>query len=119
VDNTSTSARGKRGEDRAVEYLRGLGYRVVERNFRCKLGEIDVIARDGRSLVFVEVRTRADGRRGSALETVTGPKQRRIARVASYYLMVRRPTFEACRFDVVGITGAHIQHIKDAFRVGL
>jgi putative endonuclease len=83
------------------------------------LGEIDVVARDGRSLVFVEVRTRADARHGNALETVTGPKQRRIARVANYYLMVRRPTFDACRFDVIGITGGTIQHIKDAFRIGL
>lgn len=118
-EGASTSARGKQGEDRACEYLRALGYRVVERNFRCKLGELDIIARDGSTLVFTEVRSRAHSRHGTPLETVTGPKQRRIARVASYYLSIRRPGFEACRFDVVGITGDDIEHIKDAFRLGL
>lgn len=115
----STSARGKQGEDRAVHHLRGLGYHILERNFRCRLGELDVIAQDGSTLVFAEVRTRAHDRHGDALETVTPTKQRRIARVASYYLSIRRPTFTACRFDVVGITGEQITHIKDAFRIGL
>lgn len=121
VRGTSTSARGKRGEDRAASHLRGLGYHIIERNFRCKLGELDIIARarDARTLVFVEVRTRAHGRRGSAIDTVTAPKQRRIARVASYYLCVRRPAFDRCRFDVIGITGDRIEHIEDAFRIGL
>lgn len=115
----STSARGRHGEDRACEYLRSLGYRIVERNFRCRLGEIDIVTNDGRTLVFVEVRTRTSGRHGSALETVTGPKQHRIARVASYYLSMRRPRYDACRFDVVGITANEIEHVKDAFRLGL
>lgn len=124
VRGASTSARGKRGEDRACEYLRALGYHIIERNFRCRLGELDIIARDGNTLVFAEVRTRTHARHGSPLETVGGPKQRRIARVASYYLSVRRPRLDTCRFDVVGITGEHvehihIEHIKDAFRLGL
>lgn len=119
----STVARGKQGEERACEHLRALGYRIVERNFRCKLGELDIIARDGATLVFIEVRSRADSRHGTPLETVTGPKQRRIVQVASYYLSTRRPRFDACRFDVVGITGDDIEHgiehIRDAFRLGL
>jgi putative endonuclease len=114
----STSAHGKRGEDRACQYLRALGYRIVERNFRCKLGELDIIARDGSTLVFTEVRSRTDSRHGTPLETVTWPKQRRIAQVASYYLSVRQPRFDTCRFDVVGITGENIEHVKDAFRLG-
>ena len=116
-DDTTTES-GRRGEDRAVSHLRGLGYVVVERNYRCKLGELDLVARDGETLVFVEVRTRSDDTRGSALETVGRAKQRRIARVAAAYLADRRPVFRTCRFDVVGITGDREDVIKDAFRLG-
>ena len=98
--------------------LRERGYLVVERNYRCKLGEIDIVARDGETLVFVEVRSRSDGERGSALETVTAAKQRRIARVAEHYLAARRPEFRECRFDVVGITAGDLELVRDAFRLG-
>ncbi len=98
--------------------LRRRGYRIVERNFRCRLGEIDIVARDGDALVFVEVRSRADGTRGSAEESVNPAKQRRIARVATAYLTARRPEFDACRFDVVGITGDRVTVLVDAFRLG-
>ncbi len=115
----STVDKGKRGEDRIAALLERSGYVVVERNYRCKLGELDLVARDGDTLVFVEVRTRADGSRGSALETVGPAKQRRIARVAEHYLGVRRPRFERCRFDVVGVTGDDVVIVRDAFRPGL
>lgn len=115
----STTARGKRGEDLAVAELRRRGYRIVERNYRCKRGEIDIIAREGSALVFVEVRSRADGNQGSAVETVTAAKQGKVARVAATYLAERQPVFDECRFDVVGITGGAITVIKDAFRLGL
>ena len=114
----STTARGQRAEQRAVVELRRRGYRIVERNFRCRLGEIDVVARDGDALVFVEVRSRADGQRGSAEETVNPAKQRRIARVAAAYLAARQPEFDSCRFDVVGITGERVTVLVDAFRIG-
>jgi putative endonuclease len=117
-DTPSKASRGRSGERRAVAYLEGRGYRVVERNFRCRAGEIDIIARDGNDLVFVEVRTRADGRRGSALETVGARKQARIARVAEAYLALRSPACSSCRFDVVGITGDDIELVVDAFRLG-
>jgi putative endonuclease len=98
--------------------LRAHGYLVVERNFRCRQGEIDVVARDGGdTLVFVEVRTRADAEHGTALETVRSTKQRRIADAAAYYLTVRRPAFTRCRFDVLAITGEEVVLIKDAFRL--
>lgn len=116
--SASTRDQGQRGEERAVEHLLDRGYSVVERNFRCRLGEIDIIARDGDALVFVEVRTRTDGRRGTALETVTPAKQRRIARVAEVYLSMRRQHAAACRFDVVGITGEQVELVRDAFRLG-
>ena len=115
----STHQQGQRGEERAIAYLCACGYSVIERNFRCRFGEIDIIARDGDALAFVEVRTRSDGRRGTALETVTPAKQRRIARVADYYLSVRNLHFALCRFDVLGITGEHVELVRDAFRLGL
>ena len=114
----STSARGKESEDRAAAELERRGYLIVERNYRCKLGEIDIVARDGKALVFVEVRSRADGSCGSAAETVTPAKQKRIARVAAAYLDSRQPELDECRFDVVGITGDELIIITDAFRLG-
>ena len=111
---------GERGEDRASRALRARGYRIVERNFRCKAGELDVVARDADgTLVFVEVRTRADGRWGGALAAVGPGKQRQVVRVARVYLALRRPTFDTCRFDVVAITGDELVVIKDAFRAHL
>lgn len=115
---TSTHQQGRFGEERAVEYLRARGYSVIERNFRCRVGEIDIVARDGDTLVFVEVRTRTDGRRGTALEAVTPAKQRRVAQVAEVYLTMRRLHAAVCRFDVVGITGERVELVRDAFRLG-
>ncbi len=119
MTDDSTSARGLRGETQAVQFLRGLGYRIVKRNFRCKLGELDIVCKDRHTLVFVEVRTRHDGHHGSALATVTRTKQRQIARVAGAYLSIVRPKFESCRFDVIGITAGRLSHVMDAFRPGL
>jgi len=114
---TTTTGRGRSGEDRAAALLIDRGYAIVERNYRCRVGELDLVARDGDTLVFVEVRSRADGAHGSALDTVGGAKQRRIARVAAHYLAARHPTARACRFDVVGITGDDVVLVQDAFRV--
>lgn len=107
---------GERGEDRASRALRARGYRIVERNFRCKAGELDMVARDAGTLVFVEVRTRFDDRWGGALNAVGFHKQRQIVRVARVYLALKRPVFDTCRFDVVAITGDDLVVIKDAFR---
>jgi putative endonuclease len=115
---TSTHQQGQLGEERAVEHLRACGYSVIERNFRCRVGEIDIVARDGDTLVFVEVRTRTNSRRGTALEAVTPAKQRRVARVAEDYLTMRRRHAAVCRFDVVGITGEQVELVRDAFRLG-
>ncbi len=93
------------------------GYRIVERNFRCAVGELDVIARDGEVLVFIEVRSRATGDHGHAAEMVDRNKQRRVTRVAACYLEAHAPDFEACRFDVVAITGTDVELIRDAWRV--
>lgn len=113
----STLQIGATAEDRAVELLLRHGYRIVERNYRTKLGELDIVARDGATLVFVEVRSRRTSRFGSALEAVGGRKQRQVSRVAAQYLAWRRPRFDEARFDVVAITGDEIVLVKDAWRL--
>ena len=114
---TSTAVTGRRAEDRAAAFLEASGYTIVARNWRCKVGELDLIAMDRDVLAFVEVRSRADATRGSALTAIGGIKQRRVARVASAYLASHAPRARACRFDVVAITGDDVVLIKDAFRV--
>jgi putative endonuclease len=109
--------RGASAEDSAAQLLSDAGYRIVERNFRCKAGELDIVARDGDVLVFVEVRSRSDDEHGSAVEMIRRTKQRRVARVATYYLATVEPVFEQCRFDIVAITAGEAILIKDAFRV--
>jgi putative endonuclease len=117
VSRPSTVSAGKVGEDQAVALLRRAGLKIVERNYRCRLGEIDVIARDGDTLVFVEIRTRSSAAHGDAIETVGSVKQRRIARAAEHYLAFEKPKAKAFRFDVVGITAGQPVHIRDAFRI--
>ena len=103
-------------EEQAAEYLEAHGYEILERNFRCRLGEIDLIAREGKVLVFLEVKYRRTDSCGSPAEAVTLPKQRTICRVADYYRMVHRiPERQPCRFDVIAITDRSIEVIKNAF----
>lgn len=116
-DERPTIEVGATSEDRAVSYLVRQGYRIVERNYRCKVGELDVVARDGSTLVFVEVRSRHSAKFGSALEAVGPRKRRKVTRVAMAYLAWRRPRFDSARFDVVAITGDELVHIKDAWRL--
>jgi putative endonuclease len=113
----TTIERGATGEERAVELLIRAGLNIVERNYRSRLGELDIIAREGTTLVFVEVRSRRDSTYGSALEAVGWRKQRKVSRVAMQYIMWRRPRFVAARFDVVAITGDEIVHVRDAWRL--
>jgi putative endonuclease len=108
---------GAAAERDAAQLLVAAGYEIVERNFRCKAGELDIIARDAGVLVFVEVRSRSDDEHGHAAEMVRRRKQRRVIRVARYYVAVAEPRFEHCRFDVVAITGDEVVLLKDAFRV--
>lgn len=100
----------------AADYLRAKGYEILKQNYRCKSGEIDLIARDGRYLVFVEVKYRATGESGSASAAVNYKKQRIISRVAAFYLLQNRLSEETpCRFDVVAIDGERVTLYKDAF----
>jgi putative endonuclease len=114
AEPTRAQASGARAEDRAARFLEDRGLAIVERNFRTRLGEIDLIAREGPVLVFVEVRLRADPRFGRAEETVGWAKQRRICAAARYYLMrLRDPP--PCRFDVVALEDAEPRWLRGAF----
>ena len=103
-------------EEMAAAYLIEQGYTILERNFRERYGEIDIIARDGEYLVFVEVKYRKNEKNGDPAEAVGAYKQQRIRRTAQYYLYKKRMGTETpCRFDVVAILGREIRLIRDAF----
>jgi len=103
-------------EEKAAEYLRSLGYRILERNFRFKLGEIDLIAEEAGALVFLEVKYRKSSQYGIPAEAVTPAKQRKICQVADFYRMSRHVLeSQSCRFDVVSVLGEQIQVYRDAF----
>lgn len=105
-------------EQAAGNYLRKQGYSIIEYNYRCPVGEIDLIARDGEYLVFCEVKYRKDTRKGNPLEAVDAKKQRVIYKCALHYLLIHGFNEIPCRFDVIGFENENIIHIKDAFQKG-
>jgi len=112
---------GQFAEDQACNYLLRQGLHLIFRNYRCRMGEIDLVFRDERNLIFVEVRYRKSSLFGSAAETITYRKRARLIKAASHYIQKYHISM-ACRFDVVTITPAadkklSITWIKDAFRV--
>ncbi|MBR1743642.1 MAG: YraN family protein [Lachnospiraceae bacterium] len=103
-------------EEKAVLFLQEKGYRILERNFYTKFGEIDIIARDGDYTVFIEVKYRKNGNAGEALEAVTQEKQRRLFQSAKVYLYVKKYRLDLpCRFDVIAFQGEEMRHIENAF----
>lgn len=102
-------------EQAAGYYLEQQGYQVLEYNYRCRIGEIDLIAKEGIYLVFCEVKYRINGWRGNPLEAVDAGKQYKIYRCAQYYMTERHLGEIPCRFDVIGIEGGRVTLIKDAF----
>jgi len=115
-------ALGLEGERAAEVVLERAGLTVLERRFRVKIGEIDLIAQRGPLLVFVEVKTRRGLGYGLPAQAVTPDKQRRIARVAAVYLQRRRWVSRPCRFDVIQVFAGpegieRVEHIEDAFRL--
>lgn len=112
----STHSLGSNAEYTAAEFLRREGYDILERNYRCRQGEIDLIAREGVYLVFIEVKYRKDRCSGSPEEAVDWRKQRRICRTAAHY-MIKHQLYDICpcRFDVVAVEGQHIRLYRDAF----
>ena len=111
---TPAQSAGGDAEERAAAYLANRGLAIVARNFRTRLGEIDLIARDGDTLVFVEVRKRSSGSFGGAIESVTPAKQRRIQAAANQYLS-RLGRAPRCRFDVVAMDGEETKWLRAAF----
>jgi putative endonuclease len=110
--------RGEPAEELAAAFLEREGLRILERNYRCKLGEIDLVAKSGSTTVFVEVRARASEAFGGAAASITAAKRGRIIRAARHYL-ARHQSEPACRFDVVLVRGAEqrIEWLPGAFTV--
>lgn len=110
---------GQRGEALAEAHLTAEGYRVLARNFRCRFGEVDLVADHGGVVVFVEVKTRRGGRAGTGAEAVGPFKRRRLVQAARYFLAVHGLAAAPCRFDVVsldvGAAGTRVEVLRDAF----
>lgn len=109
---------GKRSEIIATNYLKEKGYKILESNYKNKVGEIDIIAQDGEYIVFVEVKARASEAFGNPFEAINERKQYKIHQVASLYLVQKRKYGKPCRFDaisILGIENPEIRHIIDAF----
>ena len=111
--NDTTTTRGREAEERAARHLVRSGLKLVERNFRVRGGEIDLICHDGKTLVFVEVRQRSRSDFGGAGASITASKQRRIILAAQHYLAGKAAC--DCRFDCVLIDGERLEWLKDAF----
>jgi len=114
-------ATGKLGEDLAVAYLRKAGYRILAQNYRCLHGEVDIIAQDGDSIVFIEVKSRKSETFGEPQEAVGLEKQKKLSRISLHYLQQRH--LETCnaRFDVMAVKllpdGTRIELIQNAFNL--
>lgn len=107
---------GEKYEEQAAGLLKAEGFEIVERNWSCPLGELDIIARKGAALVFVEVRARSNPDYGGPAESVTPAKRAKIVKAAMAYIKARRPEAEEYRFDVVAIVpGREPEHIEEAF----
>ena len=114
---------GKKGEDLAVAYLSEAGYRILQRNYRCIFGEIDIVAEDGETLVFAEVKSRRSCAYGDPQLAVGHAKQRKISRIALHYLSEKHQSQKPARFDVVAIklqsVDSRIELIRNAFDLSL
>ena len=108
--------RGESAENLAAAFLERSGLTILERNYSCRFGEIDIVARSGAQLVFVEVRARSSEAFGGAAGSITAAKRRRLVAAARHYLAARRVD-RACRFDVVLVRGAgqRVEWLTDAF----
>lgn len=118
-DQPHARARGRVGEDDAVRWLESQGYRVLERNVSNHAGEIDLVAWEGETLCFLEIKARATDAYGAAIAAVDARKQRRISRAAALYVAIRGHHQRPCRFDVLGLDwvagGWRYTLVRDAF----
>ena len=110
---------GKESEMNVCKFLEKNGLTLIEQNFRCLSGEIDLIMKDNQCIVFIEVRTRFSSQFGSAIESITKNKQKKIIKTAVFYLQKRRWFDKVnCRFDIVGVAGDQFEWIPNAFDAG-
>ena len=108
---------GLRGEEMAIKTLKREGYKIVERNHRNRLGEIDVIAEEGGCLVFVEVKKRNTGRFGEAICAVDERKKQHLVKAALFYMKMHHCFDRSVRFDVIGIDNERTKLVRNAFLV--
>ncbi len=106
---------GKKGEIKAVLFLKKHGYKILETNFKNKIGEIDIIAEKDGVIVFIEVKNRSTYRFGRPIEAVDFRKQSKIKKVAEIYLMIKNKYYNDVRFDVVEVSNDNLEHIENAF----
>ncbi len=116
---TQNQSVGRYGEDRAVEFLRRLGYSIVARNWRGTSGEIDIVARDGQCLVFAEVKTRTRLGFGHPFEAITQAKMRRMRNLAAQWCQAHSQAGSEIRLDAISVLVVHgqitIEHLKQVF----
>lgn len=111
-----TQESGNAGETQACDFLTAKGYKILARNYRCKTGEIDIIAQQKKFLVFIEVKTRASSHAfGGPVAAVTPAKQRKIALAATLYIKETALKFDSIRFDIISVLPQQIDHIENAF----
>jgi putative endonuclease len=112
---------GQQAEKMACQYLKNRGFKLLFRNYRCKMGEIDLIMKDHHELVFIEVRYRRTLYYGASLESINYTKQMKLIRTANFYLLTTRSNTHHTRFDVVGIDHCknqyHIHYLKNAIEL--
>lgn len=107
---------GNIAEEQAAKYLQNKGYKILARNFSCKMGEIDIIAEDKQNtIIFIEVKQRKTNLFGGGLAAVNKAKQRRITLTAAEYIKKTQPKYFALRFDIITITGNDLEHYENAF----
>lgn len=110
---------GRYGEDRAASYLSGLGYEIIDRNWRCQTGEIDLIARDNDRLVFIEVKTRNGSGFGHPFEAITPDKVARLRKLVAQWCKTREITTAKVRLDAISVLVSggrvNIEHLKQVF----
>jgi putative endonuclease len=106
---------GEEGETQAADWLKERGWQILARRWRCKLGEIDLIALDGETMVFIEVKTRSSKRFGTPEDAILTAQRRRLVRAATAYLRYFGGVDRGARFDVVAIDALGLRHIRNAF----
>ncbi|MBN1381932.1 MAG: YraN family protein [Deltaproteobacteria bacterium] len=121
--NNLRAKTGKQGEDIAAAYLKKAGYRIIERNYRCIFGEMDIVARDGNTTVFVEVKSRRSDRFGEPQASVGPAKQKKLSMISMHYLKNKDLLDRNARFDVVAVKltpdGHEVKLIPNAFELAI